>query len=323
MMGLGSLATFRNMHRKTGTFGKGGMKRRTFTATTALLVGAATLTLDMSEGELGVAPADAQEIQLTGPLAGAPATRRLRLRREGRFDIAAFATFSLLDEYRRTIMPGLRANYHFFDWLGVGLWGGYGLSYNTALSDELQTKAINDRACTINPNSMACKRTAVSLCRNGDDCLADNQLGRLTWMVAPQVTVVPFRGKLSLLGEAFLDTDISFFVGPAILGVNERAECELGACTDEAAFALEHRVTATATFGFGFNMYPLPYLGFGAEFRGTPFEWNTSGFDNAGGGEDEAFPDNAVNGADRALHFNPMLTVYVSVQLPTEVPISD
>jgi len=228
-----------------------------------------------------------------------------------------------LDEYRRTIMPGLRANYHFYDWLGVGLWGGFGLSYNTALSDELQEKAINDRACKINPNSMACKRTAVSLCRNGDDCLADNQLGRMLWMVAPQVTVIPFRGKVSLFGEAFVDTDISLFLGPAIIGVQERAECTVGACVDEAAFGLEHRVTATATFGLGFNLYPLPYLGFGAEFRGTPFPWNTSGFDTAGAGEDEAFPDNAVDGADQALHFNPMLTVYVSVQLPTEVPLSD
>jgi outer membrane beta-barrel protein len=280
----------------------------------ALLAGAATLTIDAPE-------AQAQEIQLTGPLAGAPAVRRLRLHREGRFDIAAHATFTLLDEFRRTIMPGLRLNYHFFDWFGVGLFGGPAFSYNTSLSDELQEKAINNRACQSNPNSLACRRSAVSLCRDGEDCLAENQLGRMFFYVAPQVTFVPFRGKFSLFGEAFMDADISLFLGAGIVGLNERKECAAGACPD--SFELETRVTAGPTFGVGFNFYPLDYLGFGAEFRGTPFAWNTSGFDVAGGGEDEDFPDDAIDSSDQTLHVNPMLSVYVSFQLPTEIEVSD
>ncbi|MBW2529066.1 MAG: hypothetical protein JRI23_33120 [Deltaproteobacteria bacterium] len=264
--------------------------------------------------------ARAQEIQLTGPLAGAPAVRRLRLYREGRFEIAPAATFTLLDEYRRSIAPSLRATYHFFDWFGVGLFGGYFPSYNTSLADELQEKAIDARNCEANPNSLPCKRTAVSLCR-GADCLASDQLGRLQFMIAPQVTFIPFRGKLALFSELFLDTDISVFVGGAIIGVQERADCEIGSCPD--SFGLETKITGAPTFGLGLNFYPTEYLGFGTEFRGTPFAWNTSGFDNAGKDPDGDFPDDAVNSDDRAFHFNPMLTVYVSVMLPTEVGISD
>lgn len=280
----------------------------------ALLAGAATLTIDTPEVQ-------AQEIQLTGPLAGAPAVRRLRLHREGRFDIAAHATFSLLDEFRRTVMPGLRLNYHFFDWFAVGVFGGPAFSYNTSLSDELQEKAINGRSCESNPNSLACRRSAVSLCREGEDCLADAQLGRMFLYIAPQLTFVPFRGKFSLFGEAFVDADISLFIGAGIAGLNERKECVAGSCPDN--FELETRFTAGPTFGLGFNFYPLDYLGFGAEFRGTPFAWNTSGFDVAGGGPDEAFPDDAVDSADQSLHINPMLSVYVSFQLPTEINVSD
>lgn len=290
------------------------MSKTTNIAIAALLAGATALTVDTSD-------AQAQEIQLTGPLAGAPAVRRLRLHREERFDIAAHATFTLLDEFRRTVMPGLRLNYHFFDWFGVGVFGGPAFSYNTSLSDELQEKAINGRACDSNPNSLACRRSAVSLCRNGDDCLADNQLGRMTFYVAPQVTFVPFRGKFSLFGEAFMDADISLFLGAGIVGLSERKQCEAGQCPD--SFELETRVTAGPTFGLGFNFYPLDYLGFGAEFRGTPFAWNSSGFDVAGGGEDEEFPDDAVDGADQTLSINPMLSVYVSFQLPTEINVSD
>ena len=41
------------------------------------------------------ANADAQEIQITGPLAGAPAVRKLRLHREGRFEVSVIPNASL------------------------------------------------------------------------------------------------------------------------------------------------------------------------------------------------------------------------------------
>ncbi len=301
------------------------MTRTGIKSTVAALAVATALTADLPTAE-------AQEIQLTGPLAGAPAVRQLRLHRDGRFDIAVHGTFTLLDEFRRGIMPGLRLNYHFFDWLGVGVFGGPVFSYNTALSDELQEKAINARNCDENPQSLACRRSAVSLCREGEDCLAESQLGRMLWYVAPQITVVPFRGKFSLFGEAFMDADISIFAGPAIVGMNERADCARGDCPD--SFELEHKVRVGPTFGLGLNFYPLDYLGFGAEFRATPFVWNTSGFDTGcdEGTEDSgaaarctdgSLPDDQVDGEDRTLRFNPMLSVYVSFQLPMEVQVSD
>lgn len=306
--------------------------RKLSVITTALIAGLATLAVDgeqLLDGEATIQSAEAQEIQITGPLAGAPAVRRLRLHRDGRFDIAVHGTFTLLDEYRRGIMPGLRLNYHFTDWIGVGVFGGPMFTSNTGLSDELQEKAIDGRNCEANPNALSCKRTAVSLCK-GDDCLSEKQLGRTVWFAAPQITLVPFRGKFSLFGAAFLDSDISVFLGPAIIGLDERKECDLGDC--DGSFELEHRVTATATFGLGFNFYPVwqgddgtpqSFIGFGAEFRATPYEWNTSGFDVAGAGEDEAFPDDVIDDKDRALHFNPMLSVYLSFQLPAGVELSD
>ena len=84
------------------------------------------------------ATANAQEIQLTGPLAGAPAVRQLRLHRAGRFEVSLGSSFTLLDQYLHTAMPGGTLTYHFTDWLGVGVFGGYGLQYNTGLANELQ-----------------------------------------------------------------------------------------------------------------------------------------------------------------------------------------
>ncbi len=270
--------------------------------------------------------AQAQEIQLTGPLAGAPAVRKLRLHREGRFEIAPSVSFTLLDEYRRNIIPGLRLQYHPTDWLGLGVWGGVGLQYNTALSDQLQEKAIDARACDINPSSTPCRLTAVNLTR-GD--IAEDQLAGMQWMVAPQVTFVPFRGKLALFSALFVDTDVHFFAGPAFIGVNERGQCGPNSdnaglqCSDPSSFALESRVAIAPTFGLGLNFYPSDFFGFGAEWRGLPFAWNTSGFDNLGGGPDEEFPDNSVSDADTTFRFNSMLTINLTFALPPGIELSE
>ncbi|WP_234023734.1 hypothetical protein [Sorangium cellulosum] len=266
-------------------------------------------------------PAEAQEIQLTGPLAGAPAVRKLRLHREGRFEVAPGASFTLLDEYRRTIMPGMRLTYHLTDWLGIGAWGGYGFQYNTGLTDELQRVAIDQRACTSRPFTKACRLTAVNLTR-GD--LTEDQLGKIQWVAAPQVTFVPFRGKLALFAELFVDTDVNFFVGPAVIGVQERKDCGTeNGCSEASSFGLASRLAFAPTFGLGLNFYPGDFLGLGVEWRGLPFSWNTSGFDNGGFGTDEAFPDNKVNDKDREFHFTSMVTVSVSIQFPTAIKTTE
>jgi len=287
-------------------------------AVVATAVGAAALTGLLFAGEQ---EASAQEIQLTGPLAGAPAVRKLRLHRDGRFEITPNVSFTLLDEYQRTIMPGLRAMYHFTDWFGLGVWGGYGFQLTTGLTEQLQEKAINERNCDGNPSSQECRLTAVNLTRGN---MADDQLARLQWVVAPELHFVPFRGKLSLFSVLFVDTDVNFFVGPAIVGLQERVECgkdgdgnriELQ-CNQDASFTLESRITVAPTFGVGLNFYPTKIFGFGAEFRGLPYEWNTSGFDNFGGPPDGDFPDTAVNSEDREFKFNSLIQVNFMFRFP-------
>jgi hypothetical protein len=277
---------------------------------------------------MAVSPAEAQEIQLTGPLAGAPAVRKLRLHREGKFDVALGASFTLLDEYQRTIMPGARLTYHFTDWIGAGVWGGYGFQYTTGLTDELQLKAIDNRDCSNRSFTKECRLTKVNLTRPGDGRtgqLDEDQLGAIQWAVAPQLVFIPFRGKLALFASLFVDTDVHFFLGPAFIGLQERAECGTSgneACAD--SFELSSRVAIAPTFGVGLNFYPGDsFIGFGVEWRGLPFSWNTSGFDNRGAGPNEAFPDNAVDDKDREFHFNSMLTVNINVVLPPDIKTTE
>lgn len=280
--------------------------------------------------------ASAQEIQLTGPLAGAPATRNLRLHRAGRFEVALTGSFSLLDQYLRTAMPGAMLTYHITDWIGFGVWGGYGFQYQTGLADELQEKAVTARGCAAKPTTKACQLTAVNLTRGN---LSKDQLGHIQWIAAPQIVGIPFRGKISLFGLTSVDTDVDIFAGAAFIGMRERAPCGKdadgaaikldasgaggGPCANQASFSLASRIAVAPTFGLGLNFYPTGFFGLGFEFRAMPFSWNTGGFDNYGGGNNKDSFDFNVNSDDREFHFTTMVSVQAKFAFPINIKTSE
>ncbi len=266
--------------------------------------------------------AEAQEVLLTGPLAGAPAVRKLRLYREKRIEIAPAASFTLLDEYQREIFFGARLNYNLTDWLAIGAFGGFGaVKLPTGLSEKIQD--VNDkRRKTQAPDTTDRRLTAVNL---GPDFT--KQLGTMDWVVAPQLTGVPFRGKLALFQNIYLDTDLYFFAGPAFIGVSERKNCDTNAGTAEpdcaVTFDKQSRVAIAPTFGLGFTFYANKWNALGFEWRALPFSWNTGGFDTKGGGKDKEFPDNKIDDQDRQFRFNQMLTVSWNFYLPQEYRVSE
>lgn len=274
--------------------------------------------------------AEAQEIQVTGPLAGAPAVRKLRLHRKQRFEIAPTVSFTLLDEYQRAILFGLKANYNITDWLAVGVWGAYGaVQIPTALSDNIQSNTEQKYSGNVNTasqvNQVDRRLTGINV---GKDFSA--QLGQMQWVAAPQITAVPFRGKLSLFERLFVDTDAYFFVGPAFVGVQERKDCTGGACsvTKDGGNSYETKETAARvaiapTFGLGLNFYMGRFFSLGFEWRGLPYSWNTGGFDSKGSGPDEKFPDNKVDSKDRSFIFNQLATVSFNFYFPTLLKTSD
>ncbi len=285
-------------------------------------------------------PAAAQEIQVTGPLAGAPAVRRLRQHRKGRVELAPNASFTLLDEYQRTILLGARLNYNLADWFAIGVWGAHGtIKTTTSLSDQIQdvndVRFSNDRAVNpaagTGPNETDRRLTAPNV---GQDL--KKQLGAINWVIAPQVTFVPFRGKLSLFEKIFVDTDVYFFVGPAFVGLSERENCGPGSvdcaarAVDPTTGALgvsltkgtESRVAVAPTGGVGISLYTGPFTSVGLEYRALPFAWNTGGFNTRGGPPGEDFPDNKVDDKDRQFKFNQMITLSVSFYLPAKPSLS-
>ena len=290
------------------------MKRRFLSAlfikcgiAAAALIGTAAGTLATEK------TAFAQEIQLTGPLAGAPAVHNFRLRREGRFEIAPTASFTLLDEYRRTILIGGRLQYNIKEWIGIGVWGGFGVaSLSTDLTDQIDQQAPRN------------KFTQVNIGPNKGDF--DKQTAKIAWTVAPEITFTPFRGKLSIFQKIFVDTDAYLHGGVAFVGLQERGDCGTGsqlACNDPKSFALNDRMAIAPTFGLGLTFYVSNLVSLGVEYRALPYSWNRAGFDSRGGGNDKKFPDQKVTSDDQTFKFNQMITIAVGFSLPAKPRISD
>lgn len=258
-------------------------------------------------------PAAAQEIQLTGPLAGAPAVRKLRLYRQGRAEVAIGPGFTLLDEYQRTIFVSGRLQYNLFDWLGIGVFGGYGAaSLSTDLTDKIQSTAPRN------------SRTATNLpAANGQ--AFEKQTGKLKWMAAPQITFSPFRGKLAIFQKIFVDTDLYLHGGVAFIGVEERGDCGTAGkpCTAPASFASNSRTAVAPTFGLGLTLYASGFVSINAEYRAFPFSWNRGGFDSRGAPPDASFPDNKIDSEDRTFKFNQMIFIAAGFHFPTSPKVSE
>jgi hypothetical protein len=268
--------------------------------------------------------ARAQEVQVQGPLAGAPAVIGLRVYREMRFSIQLHAAMSLQDEFSRAIMPGAQLMFHPTDWLGIGVWAAFAAAnIDSALTDQIvskgQTNAVNVLSL---PNAKS----------------FPNQIGRLKWIVAPQVSFIPLRGKLGLFEKLFVDTDFYVFGGVAFVGLQERANVDLATATNcinmDATAGLaasiscleptQHRTGRTAiapTFGAGLSLYLADFLTMSIEWRALPFAWNTSGTDESGNPRGD-FPDTAINQQDRLSHFNHFLTLGFGFYLPVHPRIS-
>jgi outer membrane beta-barrel protein len=267
----------------------------------------------------------AQEIVVTGPLAGAPAAHRLRLYREGRFEIQPNATFSLLDEFKREIFFGATLNYNISDSIALGIFGAFGaVKMDAALTEHIQTE-INARQCPsatadpANQNYLDCRLSKVNLGPK-----FSNQLGTVDWMAIPQFTFTPFRGKIAFFQSLFVDSDLHFFVGPAFVGLSERKDCgSVSACSGSNGFNTASRMTITGAFGLGLSFFTHKWGALVVDWKAVPFSRNVGGFDTAGSGPNKGFPDNRISSDDRQFRFNQFVTVGYSIFLPFEYRVSE
>jgi len=279
--------------------------------------------------------AEAQEVQVTGPLAGAPAVRKMRIYRDGRFQIQPEFGATLVDEFVRTMFVGAQIGYHFTDWLGIHAFFDYGVPLATDLTDQVTERG---------------QRTDYNALSLPDPSKFRDQIGEMKFLTGVQATFIPLRGKLSLFQAAFVDTDFYLFGGVAFASVEERADVKngstvVGATCGPATFRdaradgqgrfndvndacittqgqRSTRLAIAPTFGVGLSLYFTEYLAMTLEYRAFPFKWNTSGTDEGGLSKERErdtsgpFPDGSIDSSDRTSQFNQMFKLGFAFYLP-------
>jgi outer membrane beta-barrel protein len=277
---------------------------------------------------LGASEAAAQEVQITGPLAGAPAVRHMRIYRSGRFQLQPGLGFTINDEFSRSMMAGIQLGYHFTDWLGIH--GFFNYTYyplDTDLTDQ-----IGERGQSTEYNRLSLP-TAGGF---------KDQIGHINFMAGVQATFIPLRGKLAMFQALFVDTDFYIFLGAAFAGIEERSDVKDGRCTSDSwaqpagrqscidsQSAKTSRVALAPTFGVGLSLYFTDYMAMTLEYRAFPFKWNTSGTDEGGSNRSRKpdnsgeFPDGRITEADRTFQFNQMFGLGLAFYLPAKAKITE
>jgi len=283
------------------------------------ILAALALCLVLGDGlREGADTASAQDVQVSGPLAGATSVKKLRLWRAMRLHVEPFFAFTIGDEYARSLIVGGELRFHFVDWFGIGGWGGYTVAkLNTDLTDEIQGEFS-----TTNANRL-------DLPSNSN---FPEQIGRINWWSGVELHFMPFRGKLAMFQKVFFDADLDFFVGAAFVGVEERADaigrpspsdvafCEIaGNAMDtgclESQLARSKRTAIAPSFGVSFNAFFHDFLGIALRWRGIPFKYNTGGTDNNRDGQ--------IDSNDRIRQFNNMFTFGLIFVLPPKAKTTD
>lgn len=280
----------------------------------AALFGADALALPSGQ-------ASAQEVQVTGPLAGAPAVHHMRIYRQNRLQIAPVIGMTLQEPFRRSMILGMQLQYFLTDWLGIGVWGAYaGVGFDTNLTSNIQSQGVTT------------ERNQLSLPSREN---FPKQVGEITGIGALQMTFVPLRGKLALFQRLFVDTDFYIFGGLGFVGLQERSNIAASTCTGmstitaqnqcflDSQTARSNRMTLSPTFGAGLTAYFTDWFGVAVEWRGFYFKMNDMGTDEAGAGPGGNFPDGVINSKDRLPGLTHMFNLALVFHLPGRARISD
>lgn len=226
--------------------------------------------------------------QRKSPLDGQPAVRRRILYLPNRFEVSPSLGFSFLQDFKHAFLAGLKMEYHipwcfgskhYKDCLSIGATFHYNLvDWDTELTKEIKsTLGTEFENPEINP---APTRKAL-----------EDAVSHIMFLVtAPYIAYTPWFGKMSFLGQVFVDFDFYVMLG---LGIAYFKAGNIGKYGDPNELNLVVKdknggVRFGPSFGFGARFYVLDWLAIYIEFRDiylsakTGQGRNSAGFDKNG-----------------------------------------
>ncbi len=166
-----------------------------------------------------------------GGVSDAPAVRHRLELRQSRHELSFGLGMTLNDAYTRNVLIRGGYQYHFLDWVGVGLEAAFGAQVKTALSSAIESSVTNSPEFR-----QEFPGKSATIPRNG-----------LQALLVAKASVVPFSGKLVLFGNylGYVDMQVTAGGGMALI---------------KGIGGLSNRTTYAIAIGGGFRFYPTNYL---------------------------------------------------------------
>ncbi len=250
--------------------------------TATLLASLVLSTVPFGLHSTGEVWADTKDTKLRSyvPLSEQPAVRHRILLVKNRLEIAPAFESTVNAEYRNTLGPGLKIEYHLSDMWSIGALGVYGVSINTGLTDKVLATLPD-----------------VSTPGDATPTKAEYEahLNDMTVHGAAYIGFTPWYGKLAAFGKAFLHFDFYFQGGLAFAQLTN--DCPSTICNDTMPagdpdngvppddnanndFPLNDGTRLGVYVGGGIHVFLNDWLALDLMVRSYLFNDNPSGLDN-------------------------------------------
>lgn len=243
------------------------------------------------------------------PLVKEPAIRRRLEMRRMRFEVTPHFMISMNQAYKHAFGPGLTLQFHFFDWLGIGVEGSYFFNSRTELEKKVRN-ALPDFSTTDYQPPGPQPNVAIH----------DGRVLGINAAISAYLVLTPFSGKFAMFSAAFLKYDLYAMVGVGLVNyvqsggdknvgetfgiqpVNGQPDPNLQDARIYAGFK------AGGMFGFGIHMYFNNFIGLQLEMRDYIVQANP------GGGDSNA--DRQLTKKDQTVQNNLFFGLGITLMLP-------
>lgn len=250
------------------------------------------------------------------PLIKQPAIRKRTEMRRMRFELTPHFMVSMNQAYKQAFGPGLTLQFHFLDWLGVGVEGSYMFNSNTPLETKVRGTLLPISNADYQPPGPQPTQS-----------IHDSRVLAINAAISAYLVLTPFSGKFAIFSAGFLKYDLYAMVGVGLLNYVQKDPAEGRRIDRDASgnytLPLDPNVQdptiyagfkAGGMFGFGIHMYFNNFIGLQLEMR----DYIVSA--NPGGGDVNA--DRQLTKKDEKVQNNLFFGLGVTILLPPNPKIT-
>jgi outer membrane beta-barrel protein len=252
-------------------------------------------------------------------LDGQPSVRRRVLFLPKRFEVTPHLGATYLQDFKHSLLVGVRLEYHALEWLSFGVFFDYAVvNLDTGLTKEI----VSTLPQTLNSNTLVDPSPSKEV--------MEDALDSLMFKAGVYVAYTPWFGKLSLFGKLFAKFDMHILAGAGfvMLKKGEFNPSNFSSdCSDRTKLCF-NRVDDNGglkigpLFGFGLRFWALKWLAVSMTFHSIVIKRNSAGFDRTGDTDTVNTDSLVIDKNDESWENLMSFTVGVSFFFPMNAPRS-